>query len=113
MLPKLYLVLLVIPIACKNHNQQSLSEEMRVVDSLDSVRNAPNIPFYDFDKYSYFLRLWCKGKPSSSATGFFVRRKDKIVLVSNYHVFASVNTATKQLNPDSLTAVSTPIRQTV
>jgi len=58
-----------------------------------SNNNSPNETPDSLSKYSYPLILF--GDSTGHATGFFIKNKKRIFLVSNYHVFTGQNTIKK------------------
>jgi hypothetical protein len=65
-----------------------------VQQSIDSSSSNSSSDIF-LPNYIYLLKLFKGGKKEGKATGFFLREKGHLFLVSSYHVFTNQNTAYK------------------
>ena len=79
---------------CINKNNHKSANE----DSLENTAKSQISKYTPSDslgKYSYIMILFYKGKPYTNGTGFFIKKRNRLFLVSCYHGFAGQNTSLK------------------
>lgn len=103
----LYLISTLSLIGCNNSPHDNNGDSFIIQPTGSGV--SVNKSYEDtLAKYSYGLAVEKKDSPNTGgmATGFFIRNKKRIYLVSNYHVFTAQNTATKQSSGNKFDSIS-------
>lgn len=94
----LYLFILLLIVGCDNVEDENDYPVILAQPGLDTLA-----------KYSYKLSRISKSNVVGSATGFFIKQKAKLYLVSNYHVFTGRNTFSGAPDTSSFNQLWLPI----